>query len=75
MARNNFLRNSICPTYKLLHSEKAIQLPSEKFVMFDVKGVDIQIEILVLEDFNTIKDSYNLIQTVMQAIFHCVRKV
>lgn len=42
--------------------------------MFDVKGVDIQIEILVLEDFNTIKDRYNLIQTVMQAIFHYYTK-
>lgn len=29
--------------------------------MFDVKGVDIKIEIPVLEDFNTIKDRYNLI--------------
>lgn len=29
--------------------------------MFDVKGVDIKIEIPVPEDFNTIKDSYNLI--------------
>lgn len=28
--------------------------------MFDVKGVDIKIEIAVLEDFNTIKDHYNL---------------
>lgn len=34
---------------------------SAKFVMFDVKGVDIKIEIPVLEDFNTIKDRYNLI--------------
>lgn len=29
--------------------------------MFDVKGVDIKIEIRVLEDFNTIKDRSNLI--------------
>lgn len=29
--------------------------------MFDVKGVDIKIEIPVSEDFNTIKDRYNLI--------------
>lgn len=29
--------------------------------MFDVKGVDIKIEIPVPEDFNTIKDRYNLI--------------
>lgn len=29
--------------------------------MFDVKGVDIKIEIPVLEDFNTIKDRCNLI--------------
>lgn len=34
---------------------------STKFVMFDVKGVDIKIEIPALEDFNTIKDRYNLI--------------
>lgn len=29
--------------------------------MFDVKGVDIKIEIPVPEDFNTIKDRCNLI--------------
>lgn len=29
--------------------------------MFDVKGVDIKIEIPAPEDFNTIKDRYNLI--------------
>lgn len=34
---------------------------STKFAMFDVKGVDIKIEIPVPEDFNTIKDRYNLI--------------
>lgn len=34
---------------------------STKFVMFDVKGVDIKIEIPAPEDFNTIKDRYNLI--------------
>lgn len=34
---------------------------STKFAMFDVKGVDIKIEIPALEDFNTIKDRYNLI--------------
>lgn len=36
--------------------------------MFDVKGVDIKIEIRALEDFNTIKDHYNLIQIGMQDI-------
>lgn len=34
---------------------------STKFAMFDAKGVDIKIEIPVPEDFNTIKDGYNLI--------------
>lgn len=29
--------------------------------MFDVKGVDIKIEIRAPEGFNTIKDRYNLI--------------
>lgn len=36
--------------------------------MFDVKGVDIKIEISALEDFNTIKDHYNLIRIGMQDI-------
>lgn len=36
--------------------------------MFDVKGVDIKIEIPAPEDFNTIKDHYNLIQIGMQDI-------
>lgn len=41
---------------------------SRKFAMFDVKGVDIKIEIRASEGFNTIKDRYNLIWNGMLVI-------
>lgn len=78
-ARNNSLRNSICPTYKVtslilesvekfpnFSSSRPHPLSSIPFViMFDVKGVDIKIEIRTPEDFNTIKDHCQLIRTAM----------
>lgn len=78
-ARNNSLRNSICPTYKVtsLILESVEKFPNFPFplpqplssipfvIMFDVKGVDIKIEIRAPEDFNTIKDHCQLIRTAM----------
>lgn len=54
-------RSSSSSDGEILYAQLINFCNSAKFAMFDVKGVDIKIEIPALEDFNTIKDRYNLI--------------
>lgn len=48
--------------------EKVGERAPENFVMFDVKRVDIKIEIVLLEDFNAIKDHYNSVHSWLREV-------